>query len=160
LARYAVAWGYLAGVTVTGVVYLLLPGSARAALLSWASTNVHNLVHDPVGCLVASAFLPSGSVGAWPVLIALAMFPSNRALGNWRTAAVCAAGDVIGTLVSEGIVGYRVNHGMLPATARHITDVGPSYVVVSAIAAAIICEGWTGRASWAGRAAAVADLAI
>jgi hypothetical protein len=154
LARYAVAWGYLVAVTVTGVVYLLLPGPARAAALRWASTNVHNLMHDPVGCLVASAFLPSGSVGAWPVLIALAMFPANRALGNWRTAAVCAAGHVIGTLVSEGIVGYRVDHGTLPVTARYITDVGPSYVVVSAVAAAIICGGW------AGRAAGVADLAI
>lgn len=154
LARYAVAWSYLVAVTVTGIVYLLLPGPAQAAALRWASTNVHNLVHDPVGCLVASAFLPSGSVGAWPVLIALAMFPANRALGNWRTAAVCAAGHVIGTLVSEGIVGYRVDHGTLAATARHITDVGPSYVVVSAIAAAIICGGW------AGRAAGAVDLAI
>jgi hypothetical protein len=149
LARYAVAWGYLAGVTATGIVYLLLPDPARAALVRWASTNVHNLVHDPLGCLVASAFVPSGSVGAWPVLIALAMFPANRALGNWRTAAVCVAGHVIGTLVSEGIVGYRVDHGMLPATARHIIDVGPSYVVVSALAAAIICgAGRAARRRW------------
>jgi hypothetical protein len=154
LARYAVAWGYLAAVTVTGIVDLLLPGRDQAALLRWASTNVHNLGHDPLGCLAASAFVPSGSLAAWPVLIALALFGANRALGNWRTAAVCAAGHVIGTLVSEGVVGYRVDHGTLPATARHIIDVGPSYVVVSAIAAAIICGGW------AGRAAAVADLAV
>jgi hypothetical protein len=154
LAEYAVAWCYLAAVTVTGLIYLLLPGRDQAALMRWASTNVHNLQHDPVGCLVVSAFLPSGSLGPWPVLIAAALFGANRALGNWPTAAVLAAGHVIGTLVSEGIVAYRVDHGALPATARLVTDVGPSYVVVCAVAVAIICGGWVARAL------AVADLAV
>lgn len=39
---------------------------------------------------------------------------AGEVLGNWRTAVVCAAGHVVGTLVSEGIVGYRVSHGALP----------------------------------------------
>ena len=71
---YAVAWAYLAGVTVCGVAYLLLPRPGQAAVLRWTSTNVHNLHQDPVGCLITSAFFPSGSVGAWPLLIALALF--------------------------------------------------------------------------------------
>ena len=37
------------------------------------------------------------------------MFGANRVLGNWRTVVLCAAGQVIGTLVSEGLVGYRVS---------------------------------------------------
>jgi hypothetical protein len=61
---------------------------------------------------------------------------------------------VIGTLVSEGIVGYRVSHGALPPAARLITDVGPSYVVVAAIAVAVL------YAPWLARAAALLDLAV
>jgi hypothetical protein len=154
VTRYGVAWAYLAGVTITGVAYLLLSGADHAAVMRWASTNVHNLHQDPVGCLVASAFLPSGSIGAWPLLIALALFGACQVLGNWRTAVVCAAGHVIGTLASEGIVGYRVSHGALPPADRYLIDVGPSYVVVAAIAVAILYGGWPARA------AALLDLAI
>src|SRR5690349_11422703 len=82
LGRYAAAWGYLAAVTAAGITYTLLPGRDQAAVLRWASTNVHNLSHDPAGCMVASAFFPSGSVGAWPLLIALAMFGAVQALGT------------------------------------------------------------------------------
>lgn len=152
--RYAVAWGYLIAVTAAEIVYALLPGPDQAAVFRWASTNVHNLHHDPVGCMVVSAFFPSGSLTAWPALIALAMFGANHVLGNWRTVVVCASGHVIGTLVSEGIVGYRVTHGTLPVDYRYITDVGPSYVVVAAIAVAILYGGWLARG------AAILDLAL
>ena len=154
LARSAVAWAYLIAVVIAGIVQAALSPHDRAALLRWASTNVVNLRHDPLGSLVASAFFAAGSASAWPALIALAMFGANRALGNWRTVLVCAAGQVIGTLVGEGILGYRVAHGLLPAADRYIIDVGPSYVVVSAIVVAIL---W---GSWLARGAAVLDFAI
>jgi hypothetical protein len=150
----AFTWLYLAGLIAAEITYAALSPHDRGALLQWASTDVVNLRHDPVGCLVVSAFFPSGSLTAWPVLAALAMFGANRVLGNWRTLLVCAAGHVIGTLVSEGIVGYRVAHGLLPAADRHIIDVGPSYVVVSAIVVAVL------YGSWLARAAAVLDLAL
>jgi hypothetical protein len=151
---YAVAWLYLGGFIAAEVIYALLPPGHQAALTGWASTNVHNLSHDPLGSLVVSAFVTQGSAWAWPVLIALAMFGANGTLGNWRTAVVCAAGQVIGTLVSEGIVGYRVARGLLPAADRYLVDVGPSYVVVSAIMVALL------YGSWLARAAAALDLAL
>jgi hypothetical protein len=153
-SRYAVAWSYLAAVSAAEVTYALLPEHDRAALLRWASTNVHNLQHDPVGCMIVSAFFPDGPARSWPVLIALAMFGANQALGNRWTIAVCATGHVVGTLVSEGILDYRVAHGALPGSSRFIIDVGPSYVVVAAIAAAILYGGW------AARGAAALDLAL
>ncbi len=61
---------------------------------------------------------------------------------------------MIGTLVSEGIVDYRAQHRLLPAADDRILDVGPSYVVVSAITVALLYGS-----RWA-RAAAAADLAI
>jgi hypothetical protein len=153
LARYGVACLYLAGFLVGELIYAL-PSRDQSALLQWASTNVVNLRHDPVGSLAASAFIPSAFTAAWPGLIALAMFGANRALGNWRTAVVCASGHVIGTLVSEGIVDFRVAHGLLPASDTRILDVGPSYVVVSAIAVAVL------YGSWPARVAAALDFAI
>src|ERR1035437_4797522 len=70
---------------------------------------------------------------------------ANRVLGNWRTAVVCVAGHVIGTLVSEGIVDARVTHGLLPASDTRILDVGPCYIVVSAIAVAVLYGSWLAR---------------
>jgi hypothetical protein len=64
------------------------------------------------------------------------------------------AGQVIGSLVSEGIVAYRVDVGQLPVADRHLTDVGPSYVVVSAIVIAIMCG------TWLARVAAALDFAV
>lgn len=154
LARHATAWLFLAGVCAAEITYALLPGRDRAAPLAWASTSVHNLEHHPVGCLVASAFFPTTFLLAWPVVIALAMFAATSALGTWRTAVTCAAGQVIGTLVSEGIVAYRVADGSLPPADRFLLDVGPSYVVMAAIAIALLY----GR--WLARAAAAADLIL
>ncbi|HYK30260.1 MAG TPA: rhomboid-like protein [Streptosporangiaceae bacterium] len=145
--RYAVAWFYLVAVTGAEIVFVLLSRRDRTDLLSWASTSVHNLEHDPLTCLAVSAFFPQASLIVWPAVIALAVFGANHMLGNWRTAVTCAAGQVIGTIVSEGIVGYRVSHGALPPAARYLIDVGPSYVVVSAIAVALLYGGWLVRAA-------------
>jgi hypothetical protein len=152
--RYAVAWLFLAGFAVAWAVSAALPASRQSALLWWASTDVENLRHDPEGSLVASAFLPDGGFLTWVPLIALALFGANRALGNARLLAVVTAGQVVGTLVSEGIVAYRIGHGLLPAADDRIMDVGPSYVVVSAIVVAVLFG------TWPARVAAAACLAL
>ena len=139
------------GVTVCDAA---LPARDRSAVAAWASTSVANLEHHPAGSLLLSAFVAGGSAYGWPVLIALAMFGANRAVGSLRLALVCTAGHVMGTLVSEGIVAYRVEAGLLPVSSRHLLDVGPSYVVVSAIVVALAFG------SWPARVAAAADLAV
>jgi hypothetical protein len=151
---YAVAWAYLVVFVVAEAVYALMSPQALAGFTQWASTNVHNLGHDPIGSLVVSAFVTQDFAIAWPALIALAVFGANKALGNWRTVVVGASGQVIGTLVSEGIVGYRVSRGLLPDSARYIVDVGPSYVVVAAAVVALL------YGSWLWRAAAAVDLTL
>jgi hypothetical protein len=146
-ADHAVAWIFLGAFVLTELVYALLPAQDQAGLVSWASTSVYNLRHHPVGSLLTSAFIPQESASAWPALIALSMFGANRALGNWRTAVVCAAGQVVGTLVSEAIVAYQVAHGTLPAADRYLIDIGPSYVVVAAIVVALLLGSWPARVS-------------
>jgi hypothetical protein len=152
--RYAFAWAYLACYLAAELVWVLLTPHAQATLTAWASTNVANLEHEPIGPLVLSAFVGPGYLLVWPTLIALAVFGANRALGTARTALICVAGHVIGSLVSEGIVAYRVDVGQLPVTDRYLTDVGPSYVVVSAIVIAVVCG------TWPARAAAALDFAV
>lgn len=152
--RYLVASFFLAGFVAAAFAGAVVPPHAWSAVAGWASTSVANLEHHPVGSLVASAFVAEGSEYAWPLLIALAMFGANRALGNLRTVAVCAAGQVLGTLVSEGIVAYRVDRAGLPVSYRHLLDIGPSYVVVAAIAAAVIAG------SRPARGAALVDFAL
>ncbi len=152
--RYAFAGAFLGSFVVAELVYGQLGPAAQARLVDWASTNVANLEHEPVLPLLVSPFVAPGYVAAWPVLIALALFGANRALGSGRTALVCLAGQVIGSLVSEGIVAYRVDAGQLSAASRHLTDVGPSYVVVSAVVVALTCG------TWAARALAAVDLVL
>src|SRR5215472_9717925 len=154
LSRHATAWLFLAGVCAAEISYALLPAPGKTAVLTWASTSVHNLEHHPVGSLVASAFFPTSFLLAWPAVIALAMFAATSVLGAWRTALTCAAGQLVGTVVSEGIVAYRVADGSLPPADRFLLDVGPSYVVMAAIAVALLYGGWLARA------AAAVDLVL
>ena len=136
------------------LAWVLLTPHAQAALSAWASTNVANLEHEPVGPLLLSAFVGPGNLLIWPALIALAVFGASRALGDARAILACVTGHVAGSLVSEGIVACRVDAGRLPATSRYLTDVGPSYVVVSAIVIAAACG------TWLARAAAALDFAV
>ena len=144
--RYAFAGAFGICFVVTGLVYTLLDPGAQATFTGWASTNVANLEHEPVLPLLLSAFVAPGYLLTWPVLIALALFGANRAVGNARIALVCLAAHVIGTLVSEGIAAYRVDAGQLSAASRHLTDVGPSYVVVAAVVVALALGTWLVRA--------------
>ena len=98
--RYGFAATYLGAFVVTDLAYTQLNPDAQARLIAWASTNVANLEHEPAGPLLLSALVTPGYLVVWPVLIALALFGANRALGNLRTALVCLAGHVIGSLVS------------------------------------------------------------
>jgi hypothetical protein len=152
--RYAFAWAYLACYLAADLIWVLLTPYARATLTGWASTNVANLEHEPIGPLVLSAFVGPGYLLVWPVLIAVAVFGASRAFGTARAALICVAGHVIGSLVSEGIVAYRVDAAQLPVSDRYLTDVGPSYVVVSAIVIAVLCG------TWLVRAAAALDFAV
>jgi hypothetical protein len=136
--RYAVTWIYLALFGAAEISYALLSHQAQLAVLHWTSTSVHNLEHHPVGCLVASAFIPTSFISVWPLIIAVALLGANHVLGNWRTLLTCGAGHIVGTVVSEGIVAYRIAHGALPGSDRYLIDVGPSYIVVAAIAAGLL----------------------
>jgi hypothetical protein len=111
---------------------------ARLSWLQWASTNLDNLEHHPVAAVVLSAFLTEDHPVAWVAFALVGLGGTERALGAARTAILVAGGHLIGTAVSEGVLAYRVHAGRVPVDQRHIIDVGPSFVVVTALLAAVL----------------------
>ncbi len=126
------------------VVWALSPES-KAHVVDWVSTNVANLSHHPVGSLAGSAFVPDSYPLAWVGLALVALSPVNALLGNRRTVLLFVLLHVTGTLVSEGVVAWRVAHGALPEAARHQLDTGPSFVLVPGLVLVILFGTWWWR---------------
>jgi hypothetical protein len=137
--RYAMPLVFLGlFAAVWTVQALVLPPGARHALIAWASTNLANLAVNPVGTMVASAFVAEGAQGVQMVVAAIGLFPLTRRFGNLRAVVLVAASHVLGTLVSQGIALVRLEAGLLSDSVRTIPDVGPSYVLCAALVAAFL----------------------
>ncbi|GAA2137675.1 rhomboid-like protein [Actinomadura napierensis] len=120
------------------VQVFLLPPAAQRAVVAWASTNLANLAVDPVGTMIASAFVAEGSQAALLVVAVLGLFPVARRFGNVRAIVLVTVSHVAGTLISQGIAFVRLEAGLLSDSVRTISDVGPSYVLCAALVAAVL----------------------
>jgi hypothetical protein len=149
VARWADRWGpaagYAAALVVAGAAMAGRGPAARAAWLDGASTNLANLAVRPALVLPASAVLTTGSVAGWVLLAVVGLGTCGYAFGARRTLLLVAAAHIGGTAVSEGVVAWRIAHGLLPASAVHLRDVGPSYVVAAAVAAGLAYGPRLGR---------------
>ncbi|OIJ85006.1 hypothetical protein BIV25_45170 [Streptomyces sp. MUSC 14] len=133
---------------------------ADHAVNTWASTDLANMDDHPVEALIASAFL--FGTDPWACLRGIALAGAVLAFlvvrfGNMRAVALIAAGQVLGTLVSEGLLAARIAAGQADPALRATLDVGPSYVIVSALAAVVAAGArrwhrWTALAALAVRA--------
>jgi hypothetical protein len=156
-SRLVVALGYVAGLLLATAVLNSRDDATRRAWVAWTSTNLTNLRHHPVPSLVTSAFvIEDGDPSGWAVLAAAGLVALAWRLGVWRTLAVVGAAHVLGTLISEGVVAWRIHQGALPAAARDLVDVGPSYVVVAALVGAVAVGPWPARLVGAGGFAVLA----
>ncbi|MGW3124308.1 rhomboid-like protein [Streptomyces sp. NPDC001107] len=130
------------------------------AVNAWASTNLANMGDHPVEALITSAFLFGAD--PWASLRGIAFAGAMLAFlvirfGNMRALALIAAGQVLGTLVSEGLLAARIAAGQADPALRATLDVGPSYVIVSALAAVVAAGArpwhrWTALAALVVRA--------
>ena len=154
--RYGVAVGYTAGLGLATAVLHAQPEPVRQRWVDWASTNIANAPDHPVGALVVSALLTEGDVRWWLLLSLVGLGTVGATFGAWRTAVLIGAAHVLGTVISEGILWYRVAAGALPGSYRHILDVGPSYVVAAALVAGVGYARVPGRIACALGFAAVA----
>ncbi|MEV0402659.1 rhomboid-like protein [Actinoallomurus sp. NPDC050550] len=123
---------------VSGVyAYGLGPGQQRLVVANTA-TNLANLRNDPLGTMIASAFVAEAAPWMWVAFAIVGLFPVAHRFGNVRTLVLVGAAQVVGTLISEGLLAWRISTGAMPTSARYLDDVGPSYVIASALVATIL----------------------
>lgn len=143
--RCAVAAGFAVLLILSWYGLGKWPGGLRSVAADWASTSVANLADHPFGALALSAVVPEGPLWQWLVLATAGLVATGWVLGWWRTALLVVSAHVVGTYVSEGILGYRVAlHHAAPADL-YLRDVGPSYVVIAGLAAGLAYGRWAGR---------------
>ena len=136
--RTPLTFGYLMLLLATTVVQDALPDATLDRVLAASSTNLDNLARRPLVVLLISAAWLSGR--AW-VLYAVAftvvMAPLERRLGVLRTLGIVLAGHVLDSVVTELGVAAGIWLGALPGSAAQRMDVGASYLLVTALGAAI-----------------------
>lgn len=150
-----VPWGFALLAAASSLTY-----GGDHAVNAWASTNLANMGDHPVEALITSAFLFGAD--PWACLRSIALAGAILAFlvirfGNVRAVALIAAYQVLGTLVSEGLLAARIAAGQADPALRTTLDVGPSYVIVSALAAVAVAGArrwhrWTALAALAVRA--------
>ncbi len=140
------------GWPVVGTAYVLLlvgayvwwvaqPPGERLAAVAGSSTDLDHLEHVPWLVLPASSLWSGHLVGYWAAVALLCLGGLERLRGPLLTLGTGAVAHVVGTLVSEGVVAIRIAAGTLSSSARHVLDVGPSYVVASCAAAVVVSSG-------------------
>lgn len=145
LDRLSIAFVYGAGLAAGGVTLHFQRAATQSRWLDWASTNLSNMRDHPVSAMVFSALLPGEHRGAWVLLALVGIGTTGWALGAWRTALLVGAAHVLGTVISEGILWYRIAAGAVPAAQEHIRDVGPSYVVMAGLVAGVLLDAGIAR---------------
>lgn len=120
-------------------------------LILSASTNLHNMRHDPVQVLVASAFWTEGGF-PWTIVLGFltVMAWAERWLGTVRWVLIFALGHVGATLITVTGTAYAVDHRLLPLKVAVVSDVGASYGFSAVLAALAYHLSGTARLVWAG----------
>jgi hypothetical protein len=130
---------------VANVVIQTRPLPVRQAWLGWASTDLVNLADHPVASMIISAFVDDSDFLAWIGLGLIGLVAAGHTLGNLRCAVLVTVAHVVATAVSEGVLAVRIALGAVPPSERVTLDIGPSYVVVAALSAAMAYGNWPMR---------------
>jgi hypothetical protein len=145
LATSITAVAYVGLFAVSNAVLRIEPAPERPAWLNWASTDLVNLGQHPVGSMISSALLDDSDVLAWVALGLIALVAAGHTVGNLRCAVLVTVAHVLGTMVSEGVLAQQIASGLAPGGERVSLDIGPSYVVVSALTVGIAYGRWPAR---------------
>ncbi|MEV5752058.1 rhomboid-like protein [Actinoallomurus sp. NPDC052308] len=139
LRRYPLPISFIVAFCAVSAVYAYGLGPAQQrSVVATTATNLVNLRSDPFGTMIASAFVAEAVPWMWVVLAIVGLFPVAHRFGNVRTLALVGGAQVVGTLISEGLLAWRISTGAMPASMRYLDDVGPSYVIASALIATML----------------------
>ena len=121
-----------------GYVWWVLQSPAqRSAVLTSSSTDLAHLERAPWLVLPASSIWSGDAIGWWVVATLLCLGALEFVRGPVVTLVTGVVAHVVATLVSEGMLAARIAAGEISSSARHLMDVGPSYIVASCAAAVI-----------------------
>jgi hypothetical protein len=136
--RWPVVATAYCGVLVGAYIWWVLqPDRVRDWVLAASSTDLAHLERTPVRVLAASSLWSGHLIGYWLVVTVLSVGVLELVRGPVVTVVTGLVAHVLGTAVSEGIIALRIATGTLSMSARHLLDVGPSYIVASCAAAVV-----------------------
>ena len=135
---------YTAGLLVAAVLAETVAPATWSGWLDYASTDLDNLARHPAGSILLSAFLTENSPTVWLGLSLVGLAGPARRLGPVRTTALVLTAHLVGTLVSQGVLAWRLQAGLAEQGDRFALDVGPSYVIVAGLVAGVL----VGRSWW------------
>ena len=95
--------------------------------------------------LPASAFVDQGNGFLWLPLTLILVGGLERKLGAGRTLLITFGAHLLATLISEGVLLAQIAGHAAPRSDVDIVDVGPSYVILAAIAACLVLGTWKWR---------------
>jgi hypothetical protein len=130
------------GLVLIEFVMLMLPNADQTSIARAASTNITHLAIDPLFVLPASAFVDLGNTWLWVPLTLILLGGLERMLGPGRALMIAFGAHVIATLISEGMLLLQIAWHAEPRSQVNIVDVGPSYVILAAMAACLILGSW------------------
>ncbi len=154
-----VAVAYTAMLVGGYIWWILQPPVRRAWVLAASSTDLEHLEHVPWRVLPASSIWSGSPIGWWVVATLLCLGALELVRGPAVTIVTGAIAHVAGTLVAEGVMAIRIAAGEVSSSARHLLDVGPSYIVASC-AAAVIASPRAPRALRIGCALTIVPLYV
>jgi len=127
---------YLFTLLVTQLTLSTVDDHLGQRLLISESTNLFNMARVPVQVLIASAFwIDANMVVTCAALIALlvVLVPLERWVGTGRWLVFIVTGHVGATLLTLLVTTCLLRRGLLSPAVAHASDVGVSYVVLTAL---------------------------
>jgi hypothetical protein len=141
------ALAYAIGLIAVEAVMMLLPHHDRLSIARAASTNITHLAIDPLFVLPASALVDLGNTWLWVPLTLILLGGLERKLGAGRAFLIVFGAHVVASLVSEGMLLLQIAWHAAPRSDVDILDVGPSYMILAAIAACLLLGSWKLKAA-------------
>lgn len=141
------ALAYAIGLVLVTAVLEFLPHDDQLSIARAASTNITHLAIDPLFVLPASAFVDLGNTWLWVPLTLILLGGLERKLGVRRAFLIVFGAHVIASLISEGMLLLQIAWHAAPRSDVDILDVGPSYVILAAMAACLLLGSWKLKAA-------------